>query len=158
MGIAMQLLVVGMVVMLAYIWGSRGFFSAMLHMVCVLVAGAIALAVWGPLAYLILQKSSSQWVVDMDWAVSLAVPFALVLAVLRVAMDKVVPLNADPDGVSNLIGGIACGAVAGTITAGVLVLSLGMLRVRQDFLVYQPIDYDNNGSLVRSGGLWFPAD
>ncbi len=154
----MQAIVIGTVILLAYIWGSRGFFSALLHMLCVIVAGAVALALWEPLAYFILDKASGQWMVDMAWGVGLAIPFALTLAVIRMTMDKVVPLNADLDGVSNLVGGIVCGAVAGTITAGILVMSLSMLRVKQDFAMYKPIQYDNNGSLVRKSGLIYPAD
>jgi hypothetical protein len=98
----LSLIVIVLVGVIAYIWASRGFFSALVHMLCVLIAGAIALGVWEPVAYWMLGKNGvSEMFIDMAWGVSLAVPFAAVLAVLRLATNKLLPSNADLDGVTN---------------------------------------------------------
>jgi hypothetical protein len=146
---------------IAYIWSARGFFSAFLHMLCVIVAGALAFAAWEPLALWILSNDTSQGgsYVDVAWGVALAVPFALILTVIRVACDKIVPFNLDFDGTANLVGGIACGAIAGTITAGMVVLSVSFLRMDTAILGHRPMQYaSGGGSLERKETLIFPAD
>lgn len=155
----LSIIVIVLVLVIAYIWASRGFFSALVHMVCVLIAGAVALGVWEPIAYLLLDKAGNQeWIVDMVWGASLAVPFALVLAILRLVIDKLLPANADLDGASNLIGGGLCGLISGTITVGILIISVNFLRLPQDFAGFTQIDFDNTGSLKHNDKLIFPVD
>jgi hypothetical protein len=144
---------------LAYIWGSRGFFSALLHLVCVLVGGAIAFALWEPIAYKILAAAgTSQWMIDIAWGAGLALPFAVSVAVLRLIVDKAVPANCDLDGAPNLIGGIVCGAIAGTISAGILLLTVNFLRLSPSVGGLSPIRQESNGSPVINEKLIFPAD
>lgn len=137
------------VLILAWVWGSRGFFSALIHMMCVIIAGAVAFGVWEVIAYAILESTGKKWVIDIAWGVSIAVPFALTLAVLRVAVDKALPFNTDLDGTSNLIGGLACGAISGVISAGILIISITNLRISSESVEYEMVDYDTNGSIVR---------
>ncbi len=154
-----SIVVIFIVAGLAYIWGSRGFFSALLHMACVLVAGAIAFALWEPIAYKILTSAGNkQWLVDIAWGAGLALPFAVSLAVIRLAVDKAVPANCDLDGVPNLIGGIVCGAVSGTITAGVLLITISFMRLQPELGGLAPIRQESNGSPVINDKLLFPAD
>lgn len=159
----LDILVLITVAVLGYIWGSRGFFSSMLHMLCVLLAGAIALAFYEPIAYTLLGQSwfgGKQWLVNLVWAVSLALPFSLVLVILRVSMDKLVPANLDLDGITNLVGGIACGAVTGVITAGMLVFTLNFVHgaPKAGYFSAPPVAYNNTGSLVKGGGPFIPVD
>ncbi len=44
----MNILSIGLVVLIAYVWMGRGFLSSFLNLVCVLIAGGIAFAVWEP--------------------------------------------------------------------------------------------------------------
>lgn len=151
--------VIFIIVAIAYIWGSRGFFSAFLHMVCVVVAGAIAFALWEPIAYAILDRAgNSQWMIDIAWGCGLALPFALSLAILRLTVDKLVPANVDLDGAPNLIGGIVCGAVAGTISCGILLLTINFLRLSPQLIGFAQIRQESNGSPVINDKLLFPAD
>lgn len=154
----LSLVVIGLVGGIAYVWASRGFFSALVHLVCVIVAGAIAFGLWEPLAYAILGSDAPGWVVDMAWGVSLGVPFAAILAVLRLAVDKALPANADLDSATNLVGGGLCGLIAGTISVGVLVISISFLRLPTGFLGYHPVGFETGGSVIKEGGLIYPAD
>ena len=130
----MSAIVIVLVVVVGYIWASRGFFSSMVNMLCVLIAGAVALGVWEPLSYMVLTKmGGDDWVLDMAWGACLALPFAVVLSILRLATNKLLPANADLDGVSNLVGGGVCGLVAGTVSVGIVVISVSFLRVGQEF-------------------------
>lgn len=157
----LSLIVIVVAGMIAYIWSARGFFSAFLHMLCVIAAGAIAFALWEPLALWMLSNDTTQGgtLIDLAWGVALGVPFAIILTILRVACDKIVPFNLDFDGTANLVGGLSCGAVSGTLTAGILVMSVGFTRLDTEFLGHQPVIYSSaGGSLVRGSGLYFPAD
>ena len=46
-----NLLIVALIALIAYWWSSQGFVSGFLHLVCVICAGAFALALWEPLIY-----------------------------------------------------------------------------------------------------------
>lgn len=154
----MNLLVIAMIGAIGYIWASRGFFSALLHFACVLASGAIALSVWEPLAYMALGQVDTQWIIDMIWGASLLVPFVLCTAILTSGMNALVRANAQCDGITNIIGGGVCGLGTAIITSGILVMSLGMVRSRPDFLDYQAVAYDGQGSVVQADSLWIPVD
>ncbi|HVU64970.1 MAG TPA: CvpA family protein [Phycisphaerales bacterium] len=145
--------------MIAYIWSSRGFFSGFLHMLCVIIAGALAFAFWEPLAHWMLGTDPTGGAAgDLAWGVSLGVPFAIMLTVLRVACDKLVPFNLDFDTNVNVIGGGVCGLVSGTITAGILIMTIGYTHVETEFLGHKRLTYGKDGSIKHDSGFWFPAD
>ncbi len=145
------------VLLLAWIWGARGLFSALLHLACVIVAGAIAFAVWEPASHAIL-GTDQQWLIDMAWGLGLAVPFALVLAIIRVTCDKLIPANVDVDTVTNFVGGGICGAISGVLMMGILTLSLSYSRLGTEAMGYRTAEYDVSGSLIRKSALWVPVD
>lgn len=153
----MLLLTVAVVGATAYIWSSRGFFSALIHMICVLAAGAIAFGVWEPVAYLILDQSGDRGFGSMlggvAWGISLALPFAISLALLRAAVDKLLPFNAQCESSVDYIGGAICGLVSGVISCGIIVLSIGYLRLEPDFGGYKPVVFTSGsgrGSLEQN--------
>ncbi len=150
--------------MIAYIWSARGFFSAFLHMLCVIIAGAIAFALWEPIAYWILSTEPTGGTAgDLAWGAALGIPFCVILVVLRVACDKLVPFNLDFDVSGNVIGGLVCGVVSGILSAGILVMSIGGMRLGSasnepsEFMGHQRMEFGREG-IVRKGGLWLPAD
>lgn len=156
-----NLIVIAVIGIIAYMWGARGFFSAFLHMVCVVIAATIAFAVWEPVAYALMGNAKvggSTAMLDMAWIIGLIGPFAAVLVAIRIACDKIVPTNLDFDGATNMIGGLVCGAVSGVISAGVLVIALGFVPAKTPIWAYQPMDFEGNGSIVRRNNLWAPAD
>jgi hypothetical protein len=155
-----SLVVIGIVAVVAYVWSARGFFSAFLHMAATVCAGAIAFGLWEPVTYLILnQLKGTEIVTDNAWAIGLGGTFAVALAALTLAQVALVRANAHIDSVPNLIGGAACGAVSGTIAAGVMAISLSYVRANSDFLGFQPHAYDRgSGAIVRQSELMFPVD
>jgi hypothetical protein len=147
-----------LVVVIALAWLRFGLWSAFLHMLCVLVAGALAFALWEPIAYVLL-GAGQEWLVDSAWAISLALPFVIMLLIIRVACDKIIRANLKVPGIANYIGGGLFGFIAGTISIGILTISLGYLRVEPEFMGYKPVDYNNsNGSIVQKDSLIYPVD
>jgi uncharacterized membrane protein required for colicin V production len=155
----MNIIAIVVVLGVTYLWLIRGFFSAFIHLLCVIVAGAIAFAAWEPLAYWILGSVDPHGLfAGSAWGIALAVPFAITLIVLRIAVDLAIPANAVIASAPNYIGGGVCGLVAGVIASGFVVISTGFMRVGSDVFGYQPITYSANGSLQRDSKLWFPTD
>jgi uncharacterized membrane protein required for colicin V production len=154
----MNILVIVFVGSVGYVWVSRGFFSALLHMCCTIAAGAIALGLWEPLRNLALTNLSQDWLLDIAPGFTLLLPFGLILATLTILANVAVRSNASPDGASNLIGGGICGLVTSVITAGIMVTSLSMIRAKPDFLQYEPLEQDKKGYITHANNLWVPVD
>ncbi len=158
----MNLLSIAIILGLGYLWVTRGFFSALLHLACVIAAGAIAFGVWEPVSMFFIEKSPQSgfgsFIGDAAWGLGLALPFVIALALLRVATDKLAPGNIIIEETYDSIGGGICGAGIGLITAGMFVLSVGYLRVPTSFMGYQPVQMANQGNLEVKSNLWIPVD
>ena len=66
--ILFNILVLGGIALIAYMLATEGLFSAMLHTVCVIVAGCLALAFWEPLAHALFSGGTFD---NYIWGVSL---------------------------------------------------------------------------------------
>jgi hypothetical protein len=158
----MTLITLFVVGALTYLWVTRGFMSALIHMICVIVAGAIAFGVWEPVSMQILKiapdRGFATFVGSMAWGLGLALPFAITLAVLRLAVDSLLPANAQCDTVVDYVGGGVCGFISGVISAGIIVLSIGFLRLDPQFLGHSPLVYSSTarGSLERNPDKFVP--
>lgn len=163
-----NILVAGIVLGLAYAWMVRGFFSAFLHLLCVLIAGALAFALWEPAAYLLMdlspEKGFLSFVESAAWGIGLIVPFAVFLLLTRLVADKVVKNNLKNAGPVDYAGGAVCGLGVGVITAGVFVIGIQGMRLPTN-MGYRPIWYADGdaraagaGSLIQTDRLWIPAD
>jgi hypothetical protein len=155
----MNLVVIAVIGILGWVWLTRGFFSAFLNLLCCVMAGGIAFGLWEPIAYFLLTKvdGNGAWGGTV-WAVSLALPFAIVMAILRAAVDAVCPSNMKFSTAIDSVGGGLCGALAGVITSGIILLSAAFLRVETSFGGYEPMAQQPNGSLRHDAGLWVPTD
>jgi hypothetical protein len=161
-----SLIIIALTLVVGYVCLIRGFFSSLIHLACVIAGGAIAFALWEPLAHLMLDKLPQAgffgFLSDASWALGLAIPFALSVALLRVITDKLLPANVIVDDVFNYVGGGICGLGAGVITTGILVMSVGALRIPAEFLGYKPIWYTEQavgrGNMERLSSLWLPTD
>jgi len=143
----MTLIALGIVLAIAYLWVMRGFFSAFLHLLCTVVAGAIAFGVWEWLAYLLLENVGTQnWLRGSVWGIALVVPFGASLAILRAITDKLVPKNTQLNSTADYIGGGICGILSGTITAGFFVMGIGFIHVKHNFMDYASADYTEQGT------------
>ena len=158
----MNLISIAIILGLGYLWVTRGFFSALLHLGCVIAAGAIAFAFWEPISMFLLSKAPTSgfltFVGDAAWGLGLALPFVISLALLRVATDKIAPGNIIIEDTMDSIGGGICGAMIGVITAGMFVISVSFLRVPTKFMGYQPVHMANQGNFVIQERLWVPVD
>jgi len=157
----LNLLVIALVGGMSYAWVTRGFFNALMHMVCVLIAGAVAFAFWEPVSMLIIDKAPStgflKFVYFNAWGIGLMFPFAIALVLLRTAMDKIVPANINLTGPADYAGAGICGVISATVATGIIVIGLGSMRVPSKFLGYEPIEYSREG-LRRQASLWAPVD
>lgn len=162
MNIAALLMLLG----LTWVWMNRGFFNALVHMLCTIAAGAIAFAVWEPLAMLLIslspEKGMGAVLEYVAWGAGLLLPFGLSLLGLRLVCDTLVKTNIKAVAAAEYAGGGICGLVSGAITVGILVIALGYLPMGIGFMGYRPITYSKSGqgsgSLQRSGGLWIPVE
>jgi hypothetical protein len=163
----MNIAVLIFVLSIGYAWMIRGVFNALIHLLCALAAGAIAFAVWEPLALMLIEMSPERGFLSLlekvAWGVSLVVPFVVIFIILRTLTDKLISNNIRNSPVIDYIGGGACGLATGIICAGILVIGIGTMRVPTNFLGYQPMGYSDDrttggGSIVRGDKLWIPVD
>ena len=155
MFIIVNIILILLAALIAYWWANQGFFSAFLHMICVIVAGTIALAFWEPLLYALVSGRGSDGLLT---GASLLVPFCVVLIVIRVSADKLAPSNISIPQWANLTFGGLAGAVAAVITIGFLVIGLGHMQARTSIMAFN--GYQRNTSQKSQLGvvdqLWVP--
>lgn len=152
-----NILIILFLALMFYWWGLQGFFSALLHLLAVIVAGALAIALWEPLAYWLLSTQSVATL--FAWGLSLLSLFVVLLLVLRVSMDKLVPKNVQFNQATNFVCGGACGVLSGILTAGILLIGVGFMPLPAIILGWQPLIAEG-GYVARNpdSGLWIPAD
>ncbi|MEM7680944.1 MAG: hypothetical protein AAF288_03215 [Planctomycetota bacterium] len=146
----LNLLLLAYLIGMAAIWSTYGFFSAVVHLFVVVVAGAVAFAVWEPAAQLLLGP-----VPGIAWTAGLLLPFVLLLGGLRVLLDKKAKMNVFfPANVDRFGGGLV-GLASGYLTAGVMVLGLSYLPL-QSLLGYTPYIAIDQGVDTSDEGLLWP--
>ncbi|MEM1184071.1 MAG: hypothetical protein AAGI53_03610 [Planctomycetota bacterium] len=163
----MNFFALGLLLLMTYLWMARGLWSALIHFVCTLIAGAVAFGLWEVVAYFFLSISPDRgflsFLEGIAWGAGLLLPFVVTLGVTRVIADSAVPGNVKNAKPLEYAGGIICGAGSSAITVGILVIAIGYTRVGSSFMGFRPVDYTEQraagvGSLERSGGLWIPVD
>lgn len=155
----MNILVTLILLAFGYLGFTRGFYSMVIHLACVIIAGAVAFGVWETVAYYILTNYfDSQWIVDNAWGAALGLPFALTLAVLIGITAALLRGNVKVPVIMDNAGGGVVGIASGFLVAGMAVLSVSFCRGHSDLTGYTPVVQQSNGSLVRSDGLWIPVD
>lgn len=154
-----NIIVIIAALVIAYMWVIRGFFSALIHLVCTVIAGAVAFGVWEPAAYWMLDSAPASGfasnLTGMAFALGLLVPFGVTLGLLRVIVDLLLPANVVLSTKFNYIGGGVCGVLSGVLTAGLLAIGLSFFRTAPDngqAFVFR------NGSWAKQAALWVPID
>ncbi|MDE0889270.1 MAG: CvpA family protein, partial [Phycisphaerales bacterium] len=104
----------------------EGFFSGLVHLVCVVVAGALTFAFWEPLALSLLNSSSTR---EWAWGLSLLGLFSVFLFVLRLTANFAIPEKINFPNLADMIGGGIMGAGSGILTVGMLMIGVGFLPV-----------------------------
>jgi len=131
MDAVLNILVLGFAALIAYWWANQGLFSAMLHLACVIAAGALAFATWEPASEALLGVGGLQ---AYAWGIGLLLPFALYLLVLRIAADKLAPDNLNFPHWANLGLGGVLGACAAVLTVGISLIGMGHTHSTADLL------------------------
>ncbi len=142
---------------MAYWWSQQGLFSALLHLVSVILAGALAFALWEPMAMLMMKWDM---LTRFAWGLSLILIFVFMLLCIRFAYDKGVKANMHFHAIFDLIGGGLFGLYAGFLTAGVTIIGFSFMAVGPAFGGYQPLILDAGGQVVDNpdGDLWVGVD
>ena len=156
-----NLIIIGLVVLIAYWWSNEGAFSALLHLVCVIAAGTIAFAVWEPIVFGVLSVDGAFGGL-LPGSVLLGV-FIVALLILRKSADLIAPDAALlPEAANAVVGGVF-GAMSGVLTVGILVVGTGFIHQPLKLLGYSGWSRQSNGSakqgMVRppANSLWLPA-
>ena len=119
-----NVLIVIFLALMVYWWGGvQGFFSAWIHMMCTILAGALALAGWEPMVHWVLLDR----IPSLAWGVGLLGPFIFWLVLLRKTTDYVVRSTLAFDSPVEIAGGAVCGLLAATITSGLTLVGVGFL-------------------------------
>lgn len=158
------ILALAAVLVFTWVWVIRGFFSAFLHMLCVLAAGAVAFAVYEPVTLLLLSQAPDRGIGtilrDTSHGIALGLSFAISLVIFRVVVDKSVPNNLKfPDNVEYVGAGV-CGLATSIVTVGMVLMSLGMMRFSANKpvqgLVFTQEGGGARGSVVRNSSPFRP--
>lgn len=156
--VAFNVILLALVLLVAYWWATQGVFSGILHLLCVIVAGAIAFAFWEPLTAGLLLKGNK--FDNFAWGVSMIGLFVIPLAILRLATNKLVPANVDLPHWANLLFGAPIGLCSGILSMGMLLIGTGFIQGHLDILDYKGYARDsNNAKKIDHVGakLWVPV-
>ena len=85
-----NVIIIGIVLLIGYWWANQGLLSSLLHLTCVIVAGAITIAVWEPITLAIL---SGGWFDNYAWGAIFLACFAVFLGLARSISDQAVKAN-----------------------------------------------------------------
>lgn len=148
--------------LLAFLWSTRGFFSALVNLACTIAAGAIAFALWEPVGYKLLAMAPARGAMSAlegsAWGLALMIPFAVSYLVLRVVEMAVLRANVNVTTPVNYAGGGVCGLLASIICMGIVTLGLSNMRFGTEFMGHNAMAWSANGSVVRQNKLLLPVD
>ena len=122
------------VLLIAYWWANAGVFDALMHLLCVIMAGALALALWEPVTTSLLLTPT---LVDYAWGVSLGALFLVSLAALRFAMDKLTPMRPKVARWADWVFGGAFGLASGVLTIGLVLIAAGHVAGARELAGYE---------------------
>jgi len=151
----LNILLLAIGALIAYWWANQGLFSSLLHLLSVIVAGAMALAIWEPLVTGLLITGGG--FDDFAWGIGLIVPFCIFLLIFRVGFDKLVPANVTLPHWANLSFGGLLGAVTAVLTLGILIIGIGFVRQPPTFMGFKGWQRGaNSGRVEEVNSLWVP--
>ena len=152
-----NILVVALVLLIGYWWANQGLFSAILHLLCVIVAGVITLAFWELLTVQVLLRGNT--FDNYAWGVVFVGLFVVSLFVLRLATNKLIPANVKLPHWANLAFGFPVGLAAGVLSLGMVMIGIGFVQSHREILGY--IGYarsEQTGRVKKQAGpMWLPV-
>jgi hypothetical protein len=151
----LNFIVIVFVLLIGYWWANQGLFSAVIHLLCVVVAGAIALALWEPIGVGLFMKNS--WFVSYAMGVALVGTFAVTLFVLRLSSNLLIPGNLEFPKWANLAFGYPVGLSAGVLTMGITVIGLGMIQSQRTMFGFVGQGRTASGAIRQISNMWLPV-
>ncbi|MGA1267278.1 MAG: hypothetical protein ACO32J_08875 [Phycisphaerales bacterium] len=130
----LSVIVVLVVLLVAYWWGQQGTFDALMHLVCVLAAAALAVALWEPVTVKFVLGTGFA---EYAWGTVLGGLFLVLLLVLRLLADKACPFRPKVPRWCDWTAGSLMGLCSGVITMGMLVIAMGHLSTSRELLGFE---------------------
>jgi len=130
----LSVLVSLLVLLIAYWWASQGLFDAFIHFVCVVIAGALAFALWEPVTVGFLLKGGG--FDGFAWGMSLGGIFLIALFALRFVIDFVTPKRPLMPRWANLSFGGVLGLLSAMLSMGIILIAVGHLSTSTELLGY----------------------
>lgn len=122
------------VLLIAYWWANAGVFDALMHFVCVVAAGCLALALWEPVTTTMLLSPS---MVDYAWGISLGGLFLGLLGILRLASDKICSVRPRVARWADWVFGGLLGTASGVLTIGLVLIAIGHVAGARELAGYE---------------------
>ncbi|MCC7406719.1 MAG: CvpA family protein [Phycisphaeraceae bacterium] len=142
--------------LMAYVWAVfQGFFPALVHLVGVIVVGALALAVWEPITVRFLLNPLQ----DYAWGLGLLLPLLLLTIMLRALTGHFLSRQVSMMNWLDNVGGGLCGLAAGIVTSGLVVIGAGFMPLPIDAFGLQRVTITAEGRVEPAPSrLWIPVD
>lgn len=152
--VVFNIILIALVGLIAYWWANQGVFSALLHLLCVIVAGTIAFAFWEPFTTSVLLKGKFQ---PYAWGVGLVLLFGVSMVVLRVILDRLAPANVRTPQWANLTFGGLAGLASGVLTIGIFLIGAGHVQSIDKIMGFRGAYFTGRpGEIASSQKLWVP--
>jgi hypothetical protein len=155
--VILNIFIILLILLIGYWWGNQGLFSAILHLLCVIAAGALAFAFWEVVTVNMLLRGNR--FDDYAWGISLLGMFTVFLLGLRLASDYGIKSNVSLPDWANLTFGFLVGMVSGVLTLGMLTIGAGFMQSHQNIAGYTGYGVSrSSGNIERLGQpLWIPV-
>lgn len=157
MMVILNVILVLLILLIGYWWGNQGLFSAILHLLCVIAAGALAFGLWEVVTVNFLLRGNR--FDDYAWGVSLLGMFTIFLLGFRLASDYGIKANVAMPDWANLTFGFLVGVCSAILTLGTLLIGAGFMQSHQVVAGYSGYGVSRtSGQIERIGGsLWIPV-
>lgn len=120
--------------LVTYWWGNQGVFDAFVHLLCVIVSGALALAVWEPLCLTIF---GSPAMAEFGWGLTLGIAFLVLLFATRLTTDKLCPVRPKVARWADWVFGAPMGLAAGALTLGLTLIAAGHVACARELAGFE---------------------
>lgn len=132
-----------LIALIAYWWSSQGFFSSVQFCLCSLCAGALAIALWEPVAHLMLRGGLID---NYAWGLSLGGQFIVYLLLARVITERFVPANMRFHPLLDRLGGAIFGLCSGILCIGLAGIACGFVQGTNEVLGFRGFVRDQASS------------
>jgi hypothetical protein len=142
------------VLLIAYWWGNQGAFDALVHLIAVIIAGALALALWEPVTTSFLLTPALS---EFGWGLSLGGMFLALLAILRLVIDKLCPVRPRMARWADWVFGSIMGLWSGALTVGMVLIAIGHVSTARELAGHENWKREAGASVPMASNAQSPA-